>query len=281
MKKQLKDLNLLDRFLFAEAMEDPVIMQHILEIILGRDMELQPFLNTEKEERVTETQRIVKLDVCAWDTEGSVYNTEVQKQNTYNLHKRSRLYQGIIDSKLLPAGEINYNLMNDSYVIMIMPFDLFGKNRYRYTFDMRCREDNDIVLEDGATRIFLNTRGKDNENESPELIALLRYFESSTAEVSMQSKSKKIYEMHSRIEKIKSSEEIGVRFMQAWEEKIFDKQEARAEGLAEGRAEGRAEIILKMHTKGQSSDIIADILDMSESEIEVIIANANQSESSE
>lgn len=34
--KALKDLNLLDRFLFAEAMEDPVIMQMVLEIILGR-----------------------------------------------------------------------------------------------------------------------------------------------------------------------------------------------------------------------------------------------------
>lgn len=33
--KALKDLNLLDRFLFAEAMEDPVIMQTVLEIIFA------------------------------------------------------------------------------------------------------------------------------------------------------------------------------------------------------------------------------------------------------
>ena len=35
-KCELKDLDLLDRFLFAEAIEDPETMELILEIILGR-----------------------------------------------------------------------------------------------------------------------------------------------------------------------------------------------------------------------------------------------------
>ena len=34
--KSLKDLTLLNRFLFAEAMDDPVNMRNLLEIILGR-----------------------------------------------------------------------------------------------------------------------------------------------------------------------------------------------------------------------------------------------------
>ena len=49
--KALKDLNLLDRFLFAEAMEDPVIMQTILEIILGKDILLKYPPQAEKEKR--------------------------------------------------------------------------------------------------------------------------------------------------------------------------------------------------------------------------------------
>ena len=40
-KTELKDLNLLDRFLFAEAIEDPETMELILEIILGRDIVLK------------------------------------------------------------------------------------------------------------------------------------------------------------------------------------------------------------------------------------------------
>ncbi len=37
------------------------------------------------------------------------------------------------------------------------------------------------------------------------------------------------------------NEEVSVKYMQLWEEMIYERQEARAEGLAEGRAEGRAE----------------------------------------
>ena len=41
LKKNLKDLNLLDRFSFAEAMEDPEIAACILEIILGKEVVLK------------------------------------------------------------------------------------------------------------------------------------------------------------------------------------------------------------------------------------------------
>ncbi len=38
-----------------------------------------------------------------------------------------------------------------------------------------------------------------------------------------------------RIAAIKSSEVIGVKYMQEWEEKIIEKRKAREEGLEEGR----------------------------------------------
>lgn len=37
-KKSLQDLTLLDRFLFAEVMEDPKTFENILSIILGEDI---------------------------------------------------------------------------------------------------------------------------------------------------------------------------------------------------------------------------------------------------
>ena len=48
-KKSLNDLTLLDRFLFAEAVEDPEIMRLILEIILGQEIRLDGLPQTEKE----------------------------------------------------------------------------------------------------------------------------------------------------------------------------------------------------------------------------------------
>ena len=82
--KALKDLNLLDRFLFAEAMEDPVIMQTILEIILGKDILLKYPPQAEKEKRSSPLFRFIRMDVWAMDMEDTVYDAEVQKEDTKN-----------------------------------------------------------------------------------------------------------------------------------------------------------------------------------------------------
>ena len=50
-QKPLKDLNLLDRFLFAQAADDPDTMRDILEIILGKEVVLKLLPQTEKEQR--------------------------------------------------------------------------------------------------------------------------------------------------------------------------------------------------------------------------------------
>ena len=231
-KRKLKDLNLLDKFLFDEAMEDEENknMKTLLDIILGQDTHLKQPPQTEKECRSSLEKRQIRLDVYTVDEDDVVYDTEPQKTNTKNLPKRSRLYQGMIDSRLLPPGCIDFNLLNPVVIIMIMPFDLFGYGLYRYTFQMRCEEVPELKLDDGATRIFLNTRGIHPELVSPELIELLKYMERSTDEVSRACGSKRIQEMHRRICQIKASEKTEVKYMQSWEEKILIKQEGIAEG---------------------------------------------------
>ncbi len=150
-KRELKDLNLMDRFLFAEVSEDPEAMRNILEIILGRDVILKSLSQAEKEMRKSVWSKSIKLDVWAEDTDENAYNTEVQKRNTGNLPRRSRYYNAVIDSKMLQAGIENYNELKNIYIIMIMPFDLFGEGRYMYTFNMREQKNPDVSLEDGAT----------------------------------------------------------------------------------------------------------------------------------
>ena len=76
---------LLDRFLFAEAVEDPEIMQLLLEIILEREVRLDGLPQTEKEKRDSPRYRHVRLDVWARDLDNRIYDTEVQKRNTGNL----------------------------------------------------------------------------------------------------------------------------------------------------------------------------------------------------
>ena len=200
-----------------------------------------------------------------------IYEVEAQKENTYNLPKRSRLYQGIIDSKLLPPGVVDFNLLNEVLIVLIMPFDLFGYGLYRYTFHMRCEEVPELKLNDGATRIFLNTRGKHPELVSPELIELLKYMERSTDEVSRECKSKRIQEMHRRVCQIKASEKTEVKYMQSWEERIMIKQEGIAEGRIEGEKVLLKSLIEKKMAKKYSAEQISAMLEVDVSEVENIM----------
>lgn len=240
-KRTLKDLNLMDKFLFDEAMEDKDNMKTLLDIVLGQDTHLKYPPQTEKEFRNSKENRQIRLDVYAIDEDDVVYDTEPQKQNTKNLPKRSRLYQGLIDSNLLPPGSIDFNALNTVIIIMIMPFDLFGYELYQYTFRMKCEEISELELEDGATRIFLNSHGKHPEFVNPELIELLEYMEKSTDTVAKKCESKRIHQMHERITKLKSSKEMEIKYMQKWEEKEIERQEAYTEGERVGEKRGRTE----------------------------------------
>ena len=204
----------------------------------------------------------MRLDVWAEDETDAVYNVEAQKENTKNLPHRSRFYQALIDSKLLDPGEVDFSNMKDCYSIIIAPFDLFGRGLYQYTFQITCAETGQ-PLEDGATRIFLNTHGKNSEDISPELKELLYYMEHTTEEISCS--TSRLQEIKNHVNIVKSSEEIGVKYMQEWEEKILEKRKARAEGLAEGRAEGETfrliQLIKKKIQKSKSFIQIADELE--------------------
>ena len=59
---------------------------------------------------------------------------------------------------------------------------------------------------------------------SQELIELLKYMEHSTDEVSEQCKSERIQKMHRRVCQIKASEKTEVKYMQAWEEILLERQ---------------------------------------------------------
>lgn len=238
MKKALKDLTLLSKFLFDQTMDIPEAHEAALRIILSdENLHLLNPAQTEKELRTAPWLRSIRLDVYALDEDLTVYDTEMQAEYRQDLMKRSRYYQALIDSSLLEPGSVDFNQLNDSCIIMICPFDLFGKGKYCCTFRSYCEEDKNLMLDDGAVRIFLNTRGENADEVSRELVDFLHYVENADEELVLKSGSENLKKIHAWVKRIKSSEEMGVRYMQTWEEKILDMQRGKAEGKVEGKAE--------------------------------------------
>ncbi len=239
--KQLRDLTLLDKFLFDQTMDIPEAHEAALQIILGQEtLKLLVPSQTEKEIRTAPWLRAIRLDVYALDEQGNVYDTEMQAEYRNDLVKRSRYYQSLIDSSLLKPGTLSFNELNNTCIIMITPFDLFGEGKFRYTFHPRCDESPELPLRDGTVRIFLNTKGTNHDEVSPELVEFLRYVEKTDDPTASQSDSERIQKIHACVNRIKASEEIGVKYMQTWEEKIIEREKALAEGIAIGEQQGIA-----------------------------------------
>ncbi len=229
----LKELNLSARFLFDEVMEDPQTQQDVLSIIFGREVPLVKYGATEKELRLTPLARSIRMDLFSIDEEQVVYNTEMQDKKRVDLAKRSRYYQALMDTSLLEPGITDYNDLNQTYLIIIMTFDLFGFHKYRYTFVPKCREVGDCELEDGAVRIFLNTKGTNDAEVPRELVDFLHYVENTTDAEAAGTDSERIRRIHERVRRVRFSEEVGVKYLRILEEKNEEREEGREEGREE------------------------------------------------
>lgn len=155
-----------------------------------------------------------------------------------------------------------------------MPFDLFGLGKYQYTFRTYCEEDKNLELQDGEVRIFLNTKGTNDEEVNKELIDFLHYVEKTDDKSAEKADSERIRKIHECVKRIKSSEEMGVKYMQAWEEKIMEREKGRQEGRAEGRADGKvagkAESVLEiLEEYGEVPDELRDRV-LAQSDLEIL-----------
>ena len=143
---------------------------------------------------------------------------------------------------------------------------------------MSCDEIPGLKLHDGATRIFLNTRGTDAEGVSEDLIQLLRYFEQTTEENAAASHSQKIEKLQKRVEEIKKNEKVGIRYMNAFEEKMWERREGEMIGEKRGKKigerigekRGRQEIARKMVEKNLDLVLIKEMTGLTEQELNAL-----------
>ena len=205
MAKKLEELTITDDFMFGAVMSDPRRCKPLLELVLGVKInrieypELQKTINTRYD------SKSIRLDVYVADDAGTVYDIEIQTTRKKNLPRRVRYYQGLIDVHILEKGE-DYRALRKSFVIFIATYDPFGKGRYVYTFENRCREDLEIALGDDATKIILNTKGTVGEI-SDELKALLRFMDG------MEPGSEYTKDLDRAVEEVKADEKWRREFM--------------------------------------------------------------------
>ena len=124
------EINLCDFALFLSVMKNKEAHEITLSIIMENpDLHLD---EVHVEEVVLNKcgKRAIRLDAWAKDSEGTQYNTEMQNdiQND-DVRKRSRYYQGLLDSPVLKSGKkTKYKQLPSTVIIFITKEDIFGED---------------------------------------------------------------------------------------------------------------------------------------------------------
>lgn len=228
-KKPLEKMNLLDDFLFGAVVVYPEIgekfVRSILRTIFGREFKHLSVTAQKVFYGSNASLHGARLDVYIEpDKEGSgerasVYDIEPdlkdRPEDKRELPRRVRFYHGKIAARSLNSGA-DYDSLKNVIVIMITPYDPFGQNRMVYTIKNKCMELPEMEYEDGASTLFLYTKGTEGV-PSEAVRQLLHYMESTTYKNAV---NQELREIHRMVETVKKDPEVGGMRIQIVEEVI-------------------------------------------------------------
>lgn len=240
-RRKLKELNLLDNFLFSSVVTYPGIGEEfsraLLKILFRRDFgHLTIFPqkvyygeDTDKHGSILDLYIEEELQPQESITENAtIYDIEPERDDrtasVSALPHRVRFYHSKIDARSLKSGE-GYSSLKNVILIMITSFNPFGLDRMIYTISNTCSEEPDMPYEDGQKTLFLYTKGKEG-NPSNELRQLLTYMEASTEENAVSCTLQSIHQM---VEAVKQDKEVSLRYMRMMENEDWLRYQGREE----------------------------------------------------
>lgn len=270
-KKELREMNLLDNFLFGSVITYPEIgerfVRSLLKILLGKEFEhlsvtaQKVFYGTDSNLHGTRLDVYIEPEVEKQSEEtATVYDIEPDKNSTVEdrkaLPRRMRFYHAKIAAKSLNSGA-GYDELKNVIIIMIMPYDPFGLNRMVYTVKNKCVEVPEMPYEDGSGTLFLYTKGTEGvPNEA--VRQLLYYMENTVYENAV---NEDLREIHRIVETVKEDSEIMLVHLRMQEEFKRKRAEGRAAGKAEGEFLNKITLICKKLKKNKTLEEIADDLE--------------------
>lgn len=249
-KQKLEDLDMMDAFLFEKAtasVENAVtISKVIIKRATGFDVQ-NIVVETEKQiPGMDLNKRGVRFDVYLTEEDCKAGKDilrlfDIEPNNYYepDLPKRSRFYQSLIDSQLLPTNT-PFRKLPDIFMIWILPYDPFGDNRMIYTVKNMVAENNQIVYNDGSTKIFLYIKG--TKGGSKELKDLLTYFDDTTLSNAVDAD---LMEIQKIVDSVKADSKTKERYMTLQEMMYYEKRDSHEAGYQAGHAAGQESGIME------------------------------------
>lgn len=153
-----------DRFM-TMAFDKPVA-QHILSVIMGKNLIVKSVKSQPVEDNFF--SRSCRFDVLAEDSNGKIYNIEVQNSNEGAVPRRARYNCEKLDELVIRKG-MAYNDYPETYVIFITQNDVLGDGLPIYHI-RRHIEENGKLFDDGQQIIYVNGENTDTSTALGQLM---------------------------------------------------------------------------------------------------------------
>lgn len=226
MGKDFDELTIADDYMFYRVMEDIEICKSLLNMVLQEKIGIISDIELQKAVDDGGKGKGVRFDVWAKDCNGHIYDIEMQATDKKDLEKRVRYYQAAIDVSLLGKSR-PYESLPDTFILFFCTFDYLEKGLPVYTFKTICNEDNRIALDDGITKMIINSKAAEYE-QNEKLKVFLEYMNGKTSDDEF------IQKIERRIKEVKANERLRREYMLANELE----RDARYDGWKAGKIEG-------------------------------------------
>ena len=248
-----------DAFMRACFQEHPECAQAVLRIIMGIP-NLQVHGVRTQREYANLRGREVCMDITATDTQGRLYDVDVQRRDEADLHLRAGYYLAMLRAHSLEKGR-SYSALPEAYVIFITRGDYFKLGQPIYHFEQRM-DGSGQPLGDRTHIIFVNGSVRDG---STPLAQLMHDFFCPDPGKML------IPELAHAVRDIKTTHKGAHAMSEVLEE-------VRAEGRAEGRKEGslseRLQAALRMLADGLALEKTAQYSGLALDEVRALAAGA-------
>ena len=226
-------------------------MQLLLRIFFGRDDLIVKHVVTQQSADNL-YGRGVRFDVLAEDSEGKLYDCEVQRANEGATPRRARYNSSMMDSRELAKGA-DFSKLPETWVIFITENDIYGEGFPLYHVE-RIIQELQRPFDDGAHILYVNGANRD---DTPLGRLMQDFF--------CENPNKMNYkELAKRADYFKAEAE-GVHTMCELMEKFGERKlkEGREEGRAEGRLEGHREGMIDMARSLLTLNVPVEVIEKS------------------
>ena len=251
-----------DDFFFGHLMQGKELCRRLAEVLVDKKIKSVQLHQTQRQLKRERHTHGIRLDAYLED-EDRVIVIEMQTASQKWLFKRIRLYQGLLDTAILPAGS-SYMSLKDTYIIFLCTFDPVGLGLPVYTVRQTYEEADSAKYDDGTCRILYNAT-KWEECADGEIRSVLKYMQTGLAESSL------VQDIEAAIESERELQAMRDEYM-TYDMKLCEvRDETREQTWEEASRDKALDTARRALGRGFAPDVVADLTGLTLDEVQSLL----------